>query len=751
MLLAGQQAVLSIKGSNFRRINSTYGSVLYLAGNSNATITNTIMQDLSATSDGGAAYIRDNSSLSVINSTIQGSQAQYAAGLLCHDDSTLVVRKSVLQYNRAARNGGGVSADRKCKVVLDGVSLLNNEAVYGGAVVAWGNASVTVAGGCLIANNSASEAAWLFLSDNSSTTLLQVALVNNTAQENGAGVQAIRSAQLTVHNSSFQANNAGSMGGAISLEGSSRALIRGTTIASNNAKYGGGMRCSENSTAELHAVSFLNNSASTSGAGLLLTNTKQVVVHNCSFTSNQAGTWGGAVTLVGSGRALIKGTNFTSIRAVLGAALVAGGSSKLELDSAFLQRNNASEHGGAAVVYESAQVLVHNCTLSNSSSRVGGAVAARSDAYVAIHDSRIVFNRASSPVGSGGGLAFSDKSNLTQLLLSNNSAGATGGGLALLGDAKVTATGVMFEGNSAKYGGGFSLFGAAEMRLSKCTVRHNKATDSGGGALLEGSSVLHVDPTNTAINDNVAAEFGGGVNAISREFDVNDLLAVTSNNTAQHDADVSVNVTSLTLSGDTSKNGFVSRPGIEGILPLKLNVSGHFGLPCAGLAVTAALNGLYVLGLNTSDAHGMVHMLLRVQQPPGQYNITFTLFEESTVPPAVLSLQVRPCVRGEVAPTADTCQVCLPGSYSLHPSQHACQPCPPAGADCPGGAAILPLPGWWHSAADSAQIHRCPNAEACHGDRAALHACANNTMCWSSHNSYTSQQCAAAYTGNIAS
>ncbi|WIA35656.1 hypothetical protein OEZ86_004068 [Tetradesmus obliquus] len=89
MLVAGQQAVLSIKNSNFRRINSTYGSVLHLAGNSNATITNTIMQDLSATSDGGAAYIRDNSSLSVINSTIQGSQAQYAAGLLCHDDSTL--------------------------------------------------------------------------------------------------------------------------------------------------------------------------------------------------------------------------------------------------------------------------------------------------------------------------------------------------------------------------------------------------------------------------------------------------------------------------------------------------------------------------------------------------------------------------------------------------------------------------------------------------------------------------------------
>ncbi|WIA34132.1 hypothetical protein OEZ86_012497 [Tetradesmus obliquus] len=45
------------------------------------------------------------------------------------------------------------------------------------------------------------------------------------------------------------------------------------------------------------------------------------------------------------------------------------------------------------------------------------------------------------------------------------------------------------------------------------------------------------------------------------------------------------------------------------------------------------------------------------------------------------------------------------GSYSLDPGQQGCQACPSAGADCPGGAAIVPLPGWWHSAVESVQMH----------------------------------------------
>uniref|UniRef100_A0A383VD24 Uncharacterized protein n=1 Tax=Tetradesmus obliquus TaxID=3088 RepID=A0A383VD24_TETOB len=140
------------------------------------------------------------------------------------------------------------------------------------------------------------------------------------------------------------------------------------------------------------------------------------------------------------------------------------------------------------------------------------------------------------------------------------------------------------------------------------------------------------------------------------------------------------------------------------------------GLEGGGLAVydSAKVNATGVMFQANSAKFGggmmiggKAEMILsNSTQPPGKYNITFKLVDYSSVKPAILSLRVSPCIRGEFAPSQDTCQVCLPGSYSLHPSQQACQPCPPAGADCPGGAAILPMPGWWHSAGDSAQMHR---------------------------------------------
>ncbi len=43
-----------------------------------------------------------------------------------------------------------------------------------------------------------------------------------------------------------------------------------------------------------------------------------------------------------------------------------------------------------------------------------------------------------------------------------------------------------------------------------------------------------------------------------------------------------------------------------------------------------------------------------------------------------------------------------------------CRPCP-SSAQCPVGAVVVPRPGWWHSAANSTQIHRCPYAPACGG------------------------------------
>jgi predicted outer membrane repeat protein len=52
-------------------------------------------------------------------------------------------------------------------------------------------------------------------------------------------------------------------------------------------------------------------------------------------------------------------------------------------------------------------VLFRNCTISNSSSKRGGAMAVQGNASVAVLDNSVQLNSAS---GFGGGLAFDDNS-----------------------------------------------------------------------------------------------------------------------------------------------------------------------------------------------------------------------------------------------------------------------------------------------------------------------------------------------------
>jgi hypothetical protein len=189
-------------------------------------------------------------------------------------------------------------------------------------------------------------------------------------------------------------------------------------------------------------------------------------------------------------------------------------------------------------------------------------------------------------------------------------------------------------------------------------------------------------------------------------------LAAVTGNAGTYDRDVSVAPAQLTILGSSVVLGFMSQlASDQSVLPVRLNVSGPFGLPCDGQLVQALLNGDQVLGVNRSDSNGVVLMRLNIRQPPGDFTVTFALLpSEDQMPalplqPANMSLQVRSCIVGEVTPMPDACQACPEGSFSLQPNSSSCRDCP-HGAQCPGGFAIVPLPGMWHSAPESTQVHR---------------------------------------------
>ncbi|KAG2486979.1 hypothetical protein HYH03_014352 [Edaphochlamys debaryana] len=111
------------------------------------------------------------------------------------------------------------------------------------------------------------------------------------------------------------------------------------------------------------------------------------------------------------------------------------------------------------------------------------------------------------------------------------------------------------------------------------------------------------------------------------------------------------------------------------------------------------------------------------------------------VAPLSLDVELLPCPLGSSVeqgpasrPDLTSCQPCRALQFSLWvdprnssanavesysndtlasiSSEAVCQPCP-ANAHCPGGGALAPRPGYWHSAANSTAIHRCFSDAAC--------------------------------------
>ncbi|GIL69549.1 hypothetical protein Vretimale_13638 [Volvox reticuliferus] len=102
--------------------------------------------------------------------------------------------------------------------------------------------------------------------------------------------------------------------------------------------------------------------------------------------------------------------------------------------------------------------------------------------------------------------------------------------------------------------------------------------------------------------------------------------------------------------------------------------------------------------------------------PPGQYGLWRDDRPTLTAIIASLSDEVE---KEEVATTAATGDASIQTLFylgklnsSISSEHSSCVVCPDQSL-CLGGAVVVPKPGYWHSAANSTQLHACPNAAAC--------------------------------------
>lgn len=91
--------------------------------------------------------------------------------------------------------------------------------------------------------------------------------------------------------------------------------------------------------------------------------------------------------------------------------------------------------------------------------------------------------------------------------------------------------------------------------------------------------------------------------------------------------------------------------------------------------------------------------------------------------PLTIVVQVRNCTKGQFSFSPEQCTLCPPGTYNMSAGGN-CTACP-EGAQCFGGATLVPQNQSWHSAPESDHMVACPNNNACLRNITALKICQN--------------------------
>ena len=180
-------------------------------------------------------------------------------------------------------------------------------------------------------------------------------------------------------------------------------------------------------------------------------------------------------------------------------------------------------------------LTVHELTLTNGSSDLGGAIRA-SNGSLTINNSKLNNNYASN---SGGAIDTSTGASvtITNSIISNNSAGSAGGGLTVFNTMSVSVNNSIVEGNSSNFnGGGIFVQSRASLALTNSTVTNNSSDGSGGGLHSSAEGIISVE--STTISNNTAGSVGGGTHSTGSKAGGNGIVlrnSILSGNTAANE------------------------------------------------------------------------------------------------------------------------------------------------------------------------------------------------------------------------
>ncbi len=440
--------------------------------------------------------------------------------------------------------------------VISGVSIVNGNAITptydgGGIYFDAPGQSLTLINTTVMSNTAIDDGGGLHVASiNTAISILNTAFLSNTVLDDGAGINLGLNADnnlLDITNSTFIANDADDDGGGVRINGSDVALnITDSYFERNTAGFEGGALHTESSayTITISGSAFLSNTAPTDDGGAINLEGRTVItITNSLFQGNVAGAPnsglddGGAINFDSSNQtAFIQNSAFIGNWSADdgGALSMENFTQTVTISNSLFLSNTAADVGGAIYNEDSPNVLnIMQSELSGNTARIGGAVGSMFTLTLIVEQSTIAANQAyttgggvaltqtvgqsafllqesqvysNSTSGDGGGVFVRGILQVFTSTISGNTAGGTGGGIAMEGGFINFLVGSEVAGNQSGMDGG-GIANGSLLLIFNSTVAENMAQGGGGGITNLGLLGVY----NSTVSSNRADQNGGGI------------------------------------------------------------------------------------------------------------------------------------------------------------------------------------------------------------------------------------------------
>jgi predicted outer membrane repeat protein len=419
---------------------------------------------------GGAVTVYASSTGVFDTCTFTDHTSSYYGPIFAYSNVDVTVKDSTFSGNSVTGYGGGIYAASTVALDVEGSTFDGNNAVYqGGAVYAHYDVTATFTDTTFSSNESTNGGA-IFAQQLYDVMTLDTTTFSANVATTGAGgaIYAYYYAELDLRDSTLEDNGAAGVGGAIAAYS-----LYGVATIDNT-------------------VFSTNSSTSSNGGAISAQGSTELDVTASTFTGNTAAAAGAVYGYYLLGEMAFDGCTFTA--------------------------NEASSSAGALYAYYYTETTVSNCTFDqNVAYTDGGAIVSYYEA-TPLNITNSTFTQNSAEHGSGGGVwaYYSVEANLSGNTFADNYACTSGGGALFSYLVDLTSTGDTFTGNTASkgYGGGLYQDGVyaeyGNAWLSDLTLTDNLAGISGGGAYLAYQEELEIDGL-SATGNTATRDFGGGL------------------------------------------------------------------------------------------------------------------------------------------------------------------------------------------------------------------------------------------------